>query len=669
MANVKHIIYTYGLTEAEIGSRLAEPLMNENPTVDLVSEAGEVSIVLQATAYNNDEAEALCEPIIEYICDHLSYCVCGIDSTLEEKVVNLLRDHRMTISFAESCTAGMLSGRLTRVSGVSDVYECGFTTYSHDMKHLLLGVPEDLLKEQGAVCPEVAKSMAVGCRRIADSSLGLSITGVAGPSTSDGKDVGTVYIALTDGKRVWIKELSMPGQSRDEIRQAATSASLDLIRRYLEALPGMMAGSQPVEIPSSEKIIEPQEVKKTSLADKILPWRAEGKAALIRISAIWLLLIAILIVAPLLSYKLLFVPLHNEQIYDNLEKTYNTPVSEDGEIDTSKYPDGMLNRFYALYDLNEDVRGWLKISGTNISYPVMDSRNSDYYASHTFKKKASDYGVPYFDSHADFSSPTAVNTNLVVYGNRTEDGQMFSELTEYRQESFLLEHQWISLDTMYATGKWQVCAVFYADATNNNVEFDYTQNTFADSEQHKAFLKELCSRSIYKMPYDLKETDQLLFISTDYTGEENTFENERLVVVAKKVDYSVTDSYGPAVVEKEFASKALTKMEVNPDVLMPNAYYLATSGSTATKKKITTTTVATTTEATTEASTSVATTTSATTTTGSTTTAKPVTTTATPATTRKTTVATTVPTTISTTRPTTTAPTTVQTTEVPPVEG
>ena len=558
MATVKHIIYAYGLQASDAALRIAEPLMSENPTVDIAENFGELSITVCATSYSVEEADVICRPVIDTICDCLGPFVCGIDFTLEQKVVELLKEHSLKITTAESCTAGLLAGKLTNISGVSSVFDGGFITYSHEMKHLLLGVSDTLLKEKGAVCPEVAISMAVGCRRMSEADIGVSVTGVAGPEPSDGQPVGTVYIALADTKRVWVKKLEESG-TREDIRSAAVIAALDLVRRYLEAKPGMMAGSQPIEKPSSEKIIIPSEVKPVTFWEKILPWKAKGKAAIFFVTAIWVLVLGILAVTGILSYNELYIPHHNEQIYEDLEAVYTGPLESTDEIDINKYPKGMLSQFYTLFDRNEDIAGWIKIDKTHISYPLMIGNSAPYYDNHDFAKNPSEFGVPYFDSRVDFSSSETNNMVYTVYGKTSSDSQMFSDIVNYTQENFFIDHQWISMDTIYKTATWQAVAVMYVDSSDNNAEFDYGKNTFSSLKEYSDFLKEIQKRSLFNMAVELSTNDTLLMLSVDYTGS-NAFENEKVVVVARRATSTGSNSI-----------EDLTK---NYSAVMPRAYYM-----------------------------------------------------------------------------------------------
>lgn len=114
-----------------------------------------------------------------------------------QNIVKLLRSVKMKISSAESCTGGLVSAAITSVSGSSEVFDFGICSYSNQIKHKILGVPEEHLKNFGAVSEQVAKAMAEGAMRISDSDFSVSTTGIAGPGggTSD-KPVGTVWIGI-----------------------------------------------------------------------------------------------------------------------------------------------------------------------------------------------------------------------------------------------------------------------------------------------------------------------------------------------------------------------------------------------------------------------------------------------------------------------------------------
>ena len=291
-----HTIGVFGIPEAAIDERLHDLMEQDNPTVAPYAKNGEVVIRVTAKAETMEEATALCEPVIADIRERLGNAVYGVDvGGLAPRVVGLLTEKEMKIATAESCTAGLLSGRLTEVPGVSAVFECGIAAYSKEIKHQVLGVPESVLEEQGAVSPETAGAMAIGARRVGGADIGIGITGVAGPTTDEGKAVGTVYVALADEKRVWVKKV-FAGHSegdREYIRNVATVYALDMTRRYLEALPGVMAGGQSIEQVQQEAAAAEEELQTVSKKQR-------RRAALLR----WLsLLLVVALALGFLGYR------------------------------------------------------------------------------------------------------------------------------------------------------------------------------------------------------------------------------------------------------------------------------------------------------------------------------------------------------------------------------
>jgi nicotinamide-nucleotide amidase len=151
-------------------------------------------------------------------------------SPLEEVVAQLLTLNNATISAAESCTGGLLAERLTSIAGSSSYFLGGVVCYSNEMKTAWADVPKELIESKGAVSAEVAVALAEGIRRRVGSTLGLGITGIAGPGGgSEEKPVGTVHIALAGGAELKARALRFPG-GREMVRMQASQSALDLVR-------------------------------------------------------------------------------------------------------------------------------------------------------------------------------------------------------------------------------------------------------------------------------------------------------------------------------------------------------------------------------------------------------------------------------------------------------
>ena len=157
--------------------------------------------------------------------------------SLEEVVLLELGLRNQTVSVAESCTGGWLGERLTAVPNSSKAFLGGAIVYTDRSKIALGDVPSFLIEEHGAVSDPVARALAEGIRRRTGSTLGLSITGIAGPANPEGRDaakpVGLVYIALTDGEETEVKQLHIPGD-RERVRLWATQHALEMLRRHLQ---------------------------------------------------------------------------------------------------------------------------------------------------------------------------------------------------------------------------------------------------------------------------------------------------------------------------------------------------------------------------------------------------------------------------------------------------
>ncbi len=238
---VSHEIRVYGMGESSVEEKLHEPMTRlTNPTLAPYAKTNEVMLRATAKAETREAAETMLEPLIRQVQDELGDVVYGVDvESLEEVVSALLRERNLTLSAAESCTGGLIAKRMTDLPGASAIFRGGVVSYTNGVKAQVLGVPETLLEESGAVSEPVACAMAEGCRRICGSDLAVAITGVAGPDSDErGTPVGTVYIALASENGVICRLYSCGrGRGRGRVRTSAAQNAFDLIRRFLLDLP------------------------------------------------------------------------------------------------------------------------------------------------------------------------------------------------------------------------------------------------------------------------------------------------------------------------------------------------------------------------------------------------------------------------------------------------
>ena len=234
-AMVVKTVKLFGLGEALIDEALADlKYDHEHVSIGFYPRFPENHIVI--TSWHNDRAQAdenLAE-VLKGVQERLRKNIYGYDEdTLEGMIAALLTERKLTISVAESLTGGLLADRITNVPGSSAYFERGVVTYSNRSKTELLGVPEEVLKEHGAVSKEVAVLMAEGVRKASGTDIGVSTTGIAGPAGgTDKKPVGTIFIAVSDGKRTICRDFSFKWERR-RIKEITTQWALELMRRFL----------------------------------------------------------------------------------------------------------------------------------------------------------------------------------------------------------------------------------------------------------------------------------------------------------------------------------------------------------------------------------------------------------------------------------------------------
>ena len=154
---------------------------------------------------------------------------------LSQKIIKLLEKKRLKISFAESCTGGLLSATITQITGSSKVFTTGFVTYSNQSKINTLKVPENTIRKYGAVSYETCLSMVKNLNKISKTNISVSVTGIAGPKGgSKKKPIGLVFIAIKKGNKTLVRKYLFKNKKRSAIQRAAVSKSLNLILSFLK---------------------------------------------------------------------------------------------------------------------------------------------------------------------------------------------------------------------------------------------------------------------------------------------------------------------------------------------------------------------------------------------------------------------------------------------------
>ncbi len=236
---VSHAVHVFGMSESAMDQVFRDEMnAMTNPTMAPYAKEGDCLLQITAKAESVEKAEEMMKPVIEHVKDVLGDVVFGVDvDTVEESVMNLLREKHMTFASAESCTGGELAKRFTDIPGASEFFLGGVTTYTNGAKSKLLGIDPKLIEEKTAVSYEVAKEMAERVRALIGADMGIGVTGLAGPDGDGVHEVGTVFVSLATKDGTYVRELHVGDRrTRSFIRRVSGNYVFDMMRRYLQGL-------------------------------------------------------------------------------------------------------------------------------------------------------------------------------------------------------------------------------------------------------------------------------------------------------------------------------------------------------------------------------------------------------------------------------------------------
>jgi len=236
---VNRVLRTFGIGE----SVLAEPLediltTSQNPTVAPLL-FGQTEVHLRLTAKARDEAEAktLLDDMEAQVRARQGQHIFGVDDqTMAAVVLRALKQRNATLAVAESVTGGLIDSMLTDIAGASEVLQLGVVSYTNEAKIRVLDIAQSTIDEHGVVSAQTAQAMAENVRRVGNTTFGLATTGEAGPTSSSGQPVGTVFVGLSDQNETHHFQREFIGD-RIIIKQRASMFALDVLRRHIMGLP------------------------------------------------------------------------------------------------------------------------------------------------------------------------------------------------------------------------------------------------------------------------------------------------------------------------------------------------------------------------------------------------------------------------------------------------
>ncbi|MEX0750212.1 MAG: competence/damage-inducible protein A [Dehalococcoidia bacterium] len=230
---VTRTLKTAGVGEGTVDEMMSPLLKSQNPSIGIYARADGVHVRLAAKAADEESAWRLIVPVEEEVRQILGAAIWGADDdTFESVIGDMAKERGVSIATMESCTGGMLASTLTDVPGSSAFFRSGLVSYQTEVK-IEYGVPAEIVEEHGVISPECARAMAKATRERFEASVGVGITGVAGPEEQEGKPVGTIHIAID---AIWAAPQSMSyvfPQGRTAVKRRAVTTALVLLRQSL----------------------------------------------------------------------------------------------------------------------------------------------------------------------------------------------------------------------------------------------------------------------------------------------------------------------------------------------------------------------------------------------------------------------------------------------------
>ena len=236
---VSHSLRIFGMGESAVDDLFADEMNRmTNPTMAPYAKECDCLLQITAKAGSEAEAEAMIAPVAAHVREKLGELIYGEDiECLEEAVMALLQEKKLTFAAAESCTGGDIARRFTELPGASAFFKGGVVSYTNEVKEALLGVYAQLLEEKTAVCREVAAAMAEGVRARLHTDMAVSVTGLAGPDGDGVHEVGTVFIGLAVEGQTFVRETHMGVfRTRSFIRRMAGNHAFDMLRRWMSGM-------------------------------------------------------------------------------------------------------------------------------------------------------------------------------------------------------------------------------------------------------------------------------------------------------------------------------------------------------------------------------------------------------------------------------------------------
>ena len=478
----------FGMGESALEEKVYSLLEGTNPTAALYAKTGEVHIRITAKAPTAEQADIMCDEtaaLFRAALGDLIYSYTG--DNLETVAVGRLLADGYTVATAESCTGGLLGERITSVPGASGAYGFGAITYANETKHELLGVRNSTLRKYGAVSSQVAAEMAFGAAHKGDADFGVGITGIAGPDGGTAKKpVGLVYVAVSSGRRVYVKKLELGDRGRAYVRELATQHALDMLRRIAGGLP----------VPGAKTFT------KSQLADYDREGKPQRRGGVLLRAVVAVLAAALVILAAVLLANRARAPGGGQQA----ASVGQSPNAQNLTYGTQEYTAAAMDYVQQSRSFNPAVTGYLAMPGGKVATLVAQTSNGKQADLADARREPGTEGMPLIAADAVMDGAGA---NPLLLGDIS-----MPDLWDYQ---FGNMGDSLSTFTYFTAGDaqvYKVLAVYVADVGDDQGDsFDPAIRQVSGYGGFLSFLLGSKARSLYDIAVDTVESDAYMTLA------------------------------------------------------------------------------------------------------------------------------------------------------------
>lgn len=577
-----HTLRVMELSLKDVEGALKDGLISENPCIAVYPGREEQIVRVSVRAQDASQASSACQNTTKTVLERLGSYVYGVDvPNIERALMQRLEKKGLHLNTAERGSNRRAEKRLVKCRK-ADSIELNFSQNAASSPAVA-----DVIKEYGPVSQQAANAMAAA---VSDSKhIGVGIT-----LPTSREKAASAYVAASFSGHTLSREIPVSSfKSVQQLSDACVSHALNLARKFADAHPALPKGAAAATVAMASAVGTTAPAAKTSAGTKeestSMKTNEEGKkpSLLKRFAAGFfpqksdsrsekMRKLGIILCLCVFCGSMGYLLNHHQQGVNavetnkqlsNMKEDFKNGVLDGYDIDEealANVAQEVLDEYKPFVAINNDMQGWVEIEGTNLSYPVVQAKDNNYYHRLNFQEKYDYYGVPYLDFECTLDvDPAETSDNLIIYGhNIGNDGLMFNPLSYYKQLDFYKEHPVVRFDSIYKEQEYKIFGVMIVNAKpeqdNGNLFSYWTQIDFDDEAEFNAYVNEVRKRSMWDIDVDVQPGDKLLTLSTccyDFRPD------ARCVVVAR------------AIRDGEDRTVDTTTAVINQDAYYPQAYY------------------------------------------------------------------------------------------------